>query len=69
MKAVLCPVCHGSGIVAMNFYNRTSEQWTNAGGTETCRACGGIGYVVIPEEPLPIYIMPAVTCPSTWKYI
>lgn len=47
MKAVLCPVCTGSGIVVKGFYDRTSDTWTSCGGTEMCRSCGGTGFVVI----------------------
>lgn len=54
MKAVICPVCNGNGIVDQGFYNQTSGQWTSVGGTETCRSCGGQGYVVIPGKP-PIF--------------
>ena len=48
----LCPVCTGSGIVGKGFYERTSDTWTSAGGTEICRACAGRGYVIIPEEAM-----------------
>lgn len=49
--AVVCPVCQGNGMVPCGFYMQTSGQWTT-GATipETCRSCGGIGYVVITAE-------------------
>jgi len=49
MKAVICPVCGGTGHVDLGFYNQTSGQWTSAGGLEPCRSCGGQGYVIIPD--------------------
>lgn len=39
------PICGGSGIVDSGFYNRTPTNWTSCGGTETCRACAGIGVI------------------------
>ena len=49
MKAVICPVCGGNGIVDEGFYRQTSGQWTSAGGTETCRSCDGKGWVTLDE--------------------
>lgn len=54
MKAVTCPVCTGSGIVDEGFYQRTSDTWTNSGGTETCRACNGKGWVEVRDEDIHI---------------
>ena len=54
MKAVLCPVCTGSGKVDAGFYERTSETWTNSGGTEICRACSGKGWVEVNDENIHI---------------
>ena len=54
MKAAICPVCGGNGIVDEGFHRQTSGQWTSAGGVETCRSCGGTGWVTIHEpEGLP----------------
>ena len=50
MKAVLCPVCTGSGIVEEGFYQRTSNTWTSCGGIEKCRACSGKGWVEVNES-------------------
>ncbi len=50
MRAVICPVCIGSGIVDAGIYNRTSNQWTSGGGTEICRGCGGKGWVEVNED-------------------
>lgn len=44
-KPYRCPICGGSGIVDSGFYNRTTQEWTSCGGTETCRACAGTGIV------------------------
>jgi len=55
MKAVICPVCGGNGIVDLGFYTQTSGYWTSVGGTETCRSCGGQGYVVIPDYEYSIF--------------
>lgn len=48
-----CPICLGNGLVPEGFYTSTRQEegslmWTSGGtGPETCRACGGKGYVVI----------------------
>ena len=59
MKAVLCPVCGGTGQVDSGFYTQTSGQWTSTGGVEICRSCWGKGYILIPTKLLkycfPIY--------------
>ena len=50
MKAAICPVCGGNGIVDEGFYRQTSGQWTSAGGVETCRSCDGKGWVSVQEN-------------------
>ncbi len=60
MKAVLCSVCTGSGIVAEGFYRRISDTWTNSGGTEQCRSCEGKGHILLkmlttPDFPDPMF--------------
>jgi len=50
MRAVICPVCGGNGIVDEGFYRQTSGQWTSTGGTETCRSCGGKGWVRVEDD-------------------
>ncbi len=50
MQAVTCPVCGGNGLVDEGFYRQTSGDWTSAGGTETCRSCGGKGWVTIDDS-------------------
>ena len=50
MNAVRCPVCGGNGLVDNGFYNRTTDEWaTTSAEFETCRSCGGKGYVIVPE--------------------
>ena len=51
MKAVLCPVCDGSGIVPNGYYTHTTGTWTTTDPTpETCRGCGGKGWVEVSED-------------------
>lgn len=50
MKVAICPVCTGSGIVDEGFYRRTSNTWTNSGGSEKCRSCDGTGWIEIREN-------------------
>jgi len=46
-----CPVCGGNGLVPNGFYTQTLGRWlTSSTGGETCRSCGGKGYVVIPNS-------------------
>lgn len=51
-----CPVCLGNGLVPNGFYSATRQEegclvWTSSSvDPETCRSCGGKGYVVV--EPL-----------------
>ena len=45
----LCPVCSGHGIVPSGFYDISYQQGEYSGTSkagETCRTCGGIGYIV-----------------------
>ena len=39
-KPYTCPICHGEGIVALEFYGYSSSS-----PTEKCRTCMGIGIV------------------------
>ena len=53
MKAVLCPVCNGVGMVSAGFYNRGGDclYWVSSGlSPEICRSCNGKGWVEIAEE-------------------
>jgi len=46
MKAVLCPVCNGTGQVSdtYNYYHPS----------KTCHGCGGTGWVAVPEDNTPV---------------
>ena len=62
MKPHICPVCNGRGTVPPGFYNPSPDgvhgiTQTDCH-TETCRSCGGKGYILVPEEVLSI--------PSVW---
>jgi len=47
MKAVICPVCNGTG----KYTRFPDPSGTNAAEYEQiCHGCGGKGYVVIPEK-------------------
>jgi rRNA maturation protein Nop10 len=50
-EAKVCPVCGGNGKVQGGFYDQVGGSWTG-GDTqfETCRSCGGCGYVIIPSD-------------------
>lgn len=51
MKAVVCPVCYGNGLVANGFYNQVGGMWASTGTKpETCRSCGGQGWVEVHDE-------------------
>jgi len=52
MKAEKCPVCNGVGLVSGGFYSRPGdcEAWVASEMMETCRACGGKGWVEVSEE-------------------
>jgi len=43
MKAVVCPICNGSGKISV-------EEPTTAGGMKTCHGCGGKGWVEIHND-------------------
>ncbi|MBO7731698.1 MAG: hypothetical protein J6S67_04080 [Methanobrevibacter sp.] len=46
-KIYTCPVCYGRGFVQQGFYNSFGDHWISDGiRQETCRSCGGKGYVV-----------------------
>jgi uncharacterized protein with PIN domain len=45
MKAVICPVCNGSG---MKYYESTPPESLNTSGVfKTCHGCGGKGWVEV----------------------
>lgn len=49
-----CPVCNGKGIVSNGFYTTTNDYWsTTTTAPETCRSCGGKGYISSYEERIP----------------
>lgn len=61
MKAVLCPVCNGSGKVPNGFYAQTVGYWYGTDFTpETCRGCDGKGWVEVAE---------AHEFPKSWESI
>ena len=49
-QAVLCPVCLGKGLVPNGFYMAvgTNNYTTSSMTPETCRSCGGYGYLILP---------------------
>lgn len=54
MSAEVCPVCRGKGLVPNGFYvvgssNLGNYQKTTSDTPETCRSCGGKGYLIGPE--------------------
>jgi DnaJ-class molecular chaperone len=49
MKAQICPVCAGKGTVPQGFYDIYGGYSSTAVIEESCRSCGGSGYVVVPE--------------------
>ena len=68
MKAVICPICKGTG---------KATQYPKEGETGTCHGCGGKGWIEIREDYVPYehnpmyptYIPPVY--PSTgdyWQY-
>ena len=72
-RAVLCPVCNGSGVVADNsMCGGTSV----ANPTKVCHGCGGKGWVavsdyspVMPYTPMPYLPSPWYPLPNTpWYY-
>ena len=46
MKAVICPVCSGSGLVAKPTNPSSSSSIPNVA---ICHGCGGTGWVIVPE--------------------
>ena len=53
MKAVLCPVCNGNGLVSAGFYNSGGDYpygTTSTTTPEQCRSCQGRGYILLKEE-------------------
>ena len=44
-----CPVCNGTGLVPNGFYTAIgANEWTtNSSQPETCKSCGGKGYLII----------------------
>lgn len=49
MSAQVCPVCGGKGIVPNGFYisvGASNYYTTNSTASETCRSCGGKGYII-----------------------
>ena len=43
-----CPVCDGTGKVPNGFYSSTSGEWVSTSAVpETCRSCGGTGWVTV----------------------
>ena len=65
MSAQICPVCGGKGLMPNGFYDIglsnsiNYPQKTTSATPETCRSCGGKGYIIeYPEYP-EYYRMPA----------
>jgi len=46
MKAVLCPVCNGTGVYS-------KDRW------DMCHGCGGKGWVEVREEPITYIYYPS----------
>ena len=50
MSAQVCPVCGGKGLVPNGFYDVSSNLGsiykTTSTTPETCRSCGGKGYII-----------------------
>ena len=48
----ICPVCKGRGNVPSGFYLAVGvNSWTTTSTSpETCRSCGGAGYIIIPDD-------------------
>ena len=55
MQPYLCPVCQGKGTVPPGFYGDANAGSSTAAFRETCRACGGSGYIMgaAPHAPPP----------------
>ena len=52
----LCPVCNGKGLVPNGFYdvNIHDNYYSTNTSPETCRSCGGKGYINDEEKPVKI---------------
>ena len=51
MGTTRCPICGGNGLVPEGFYRQTSGCWGSTSTIpETCRSCGGQGYVAVSDE-------------------
>lgn len=56
MSAQVCPVCGGKGLVPKGFYDVSSNLSTTSATPETCRSCGGKGYIIeYPSCQIPVY--------------
>lgn len=51
MSTQVCPVCRGKGLVPNGFYNVSSNISTTSTTPETCRSCGGKGYIIVTPSP------------------
>ena len=65
MSAQVCPVCSGKGLVPNGFYDVSSNLGniykTTSTTPETCRSCGGKGYII----EYPSCQIPVNTCKSS----
>lgn len=59
MSAQVCPVCGGKGLVPNGFYisvGASNYYTTTSTAPETCRSCGGKGYIIeYPSCQIPVY--------------
>ena len=52
MRAVICPVCNGNGLVSAGFYSHPGDYsyWATASvELEKCRSCGGKGWIAVDD--------------------
>ena len=49
-EAHICPVCGGKGLVPNGFYNAINTSASIQTTPETCRSCGGHGYIILPSS-------------------
>jgi len=56
MRAVLCPVCGGSG----KYTEQPSGDSSGGPTSQTCHGCGGRGWVEVSDGPMVV--------PSVWPY-
>ena len=64
MRAVICPVCNGVGMVSAGFYSHDGNYpyWVSSEvNPETCRSCDGKGWVEVHEESCHSYPMALLT--------